>query len=606
MDNNNSDTNKKQQHHLLENSENIFSQGNLLETLTAQGEFLVIDSLIDIEKNRQKDIRENFRKQRRMSQVKQKLAAANQIFDPSEPFKIRLKKEKERKEQRQLFQLKVERLKEVLNMKERIYSDPIEAQRLFQDAYEQIYGFSNSKLLSELQKIEEYFHASPETFDPMTALDKLDDYVKRKNRIEKIQNEEKKIQAMSKEKSGIKKIIKDYNINILKEQNLSNHERVMIRCQEDYKTFQKYKQGNFFEKLLKGDIKEAQRKNQIKKIGEDLQKEMERQRVQNLIRKSSQKANSFWDNIKLRQMLNRVGSDEENLSIKDTSPTANFSQKRHSSQGIYGNPFSSLRRDSLTSQLPHDHPIEETVEEQQKTFETSHSNQNLINKDIIIDLNPKSAHHFKMDQKIKEVHNYDLTKPHEMSKIQFKMVRPKLNLSTLITPRETELAVLKNLSMNSYREVNSNNSRKNTKKKMSIFERERQSMKQGKVTQSLDLKHSIKQTRETSDEIIKDAGVQLNKKINMNLVQEEMRNTNFDKTLKILREFDNTDEANNIKMLYFYKVQANDDYQGLAKEVVKEYKMGMIDPSREVGKVEKSRSAVKKLIQNLRLKGSRS
>ena len=31
----------------------------------------------------------------------------------------------------------------------------------------------------------------------------------------------------------------------------------------------------------------------------------------------------------------------------------------------------------------------------------------------------------------------------------------------------------------------------------------------------------------------------------------------------------------------------------------------MIDPSREVGKVEKSRSAVKKLIMNLRLKGSR-
>jgi len=30
--------------------------------------------------------------------------------------------------------------------------------------------------------------------------------------------------------------------------------------------------------------------------------------------------------------------------------------------------------------------------------------------------------------------------------------------------------------------------------------------------------------------------------------------------------------------------------------VVKEYKMGMIDPSREVGRVEKSRSAVKKLI----------
>jgi len=75
----------------------------------------------------------------------------------------------------------------------------------------------------------------------MTALDKIDDYVKRKNRIEKIQNEEKKIKEIAKEKSGLKKIINQYKINIHNEKNLGNHEKFMIKCQEDYKTFQKYK-----------------------------------------------------------------------------------------------------------------------------------------------------------------------------------------------------------------------------------------------------------------------------------------------------------------------------------------------------------------------------
>jgi len=73
-----------------------------------------------------------------------------------------------------------------------------------------------------------------------------------------------------------------------------------------------------------------------------------------------------------------------------------------------------------------------------------------------------------------------------------------------------------------------------------------------------------------------------------------------------LKEFDNTDDASNVKVLYFYKVQANEDYKGLSKEAVNEYKTGVIDPSREVGRVEKSRSSVKKLINNMRLKSMKS
>lgn len=40
----------------------------------------------------------------------------------------------------------------------------------------------------------------------------------------------------------------------------------------------------------------------------------------------------------------------------------------------------------------------------------------------------------------------------------------------------------------------------------------------------------------------------------------------------------------------------------MSKEVIKEYKGGRHDPSREVGRIEKSRAGVKKLIENMRQK----
>ncbi len=42
-------------------------------------------------------------------------------------------------------------------------------------------------------------------------------------------------------------------------------------------------------------------------------------------------------------------------------------------------------------------------------------------------------------------------------------------------------------------------------------------------------------------------------------------------------------------MLYYYKVQASEDYNSMSKEITEEYKAGKTDPSREVGRIEKSR-----------------
>lgn len=75
----------------------------------------------------------------------------------------------------------------------------------------------------------------------------------------------------------------------------------------------------------------------------------------------------------------------------------------------------------------------------------------------------------------------------------------------------------------------------------------------------------------------------------MNLFFEDLRHATFNNTYKILKDFETTDEASNIQMLYFYKIQANEEYEALSKEVIGEYKTGVTDPSREVGRIEKSR-----------------
>jgi hypothetical protein len=55
-------------------------------------------------------------------------------------------------------------------------------------------------------------------------------------------------------------------------------------------------------------------------------------------------------------------------------------------------------------------------------------------------------------------------------------------------------------------------------------------------------------------------------------------------------------------LLYFYKVKANEEYKSLSKDVMTEYREGVADPSREVGRIEKNRKGVKDYLRNLMIK----
>jgi len=50
-------------------------------------------------------------------------------------------------------------------------------------------------------------------------------------------------------------------------------------------------------------------------------------------------------------------------------------------------------------------------------------------------------------------------------------------------------------------------------------------------------------------------------------------------------------------MLYLYNIIAQDEYNSLIADTTNEYKQGMLDPSREVGRIEKGRTQVRKMLK---------
>lgn len=55
--------------------------------------------------------------------------------------------------------------------------------------------------------------------------------------------------------------------------------------------------------------------------------------------------------------------------------------------------------------------------------------------------------------------------------------------------------------------------------------------------------------------------------------------------LDTLRELENTD-ATVIESLFYYKINDKEEFDKEAKQVAKEYKYGLLDPTREVSRYE--------------------
>lgn len=68
---------------------------------------------------------------------------------------------------------------------------------------------------------------------------------------------------------------------------------------------------------------------------------------------------------------------------------------------------------------------------------------------------------------------------------------------------------------------------------------------------------------------------------------EDVRIDKFNRTFSYLKEFEEFKEPRSIYLMYQYKSNYDNDYEKIVKEVVKEHREGIIDPTRVVGKEER-------------------
>jgi hypothetical protein len=60
----------------------------------------------------------------------------------------------------------------------------------------------------------------------------------------------------------------------------------------------------------------------------------------------------------------------------------------------------------------------------------------------------------------------------------------------------------------------------------------------------------------------------------------------------LLREIEFAEDAKKLKQIYMYKIISSEDYNTEARLIKNEYRSGVMDPSREVAKIEKKRGNV--------------
>lgn len=65
----------------------------------------------------------------------------------------------------------------------------------------------------------------------------------------------------------------------------------------------------------------------------------------------------------------------------------------------------------------------------------------------------------------------------------------------------------------------------------------------------------------------------------------------------MLKEYEEYDDPSAVKMMFEYNNEYNHEYDRVTGEVTEEYKTGMLDPARTVGRAERKIGTVRKQIE---------
>ncbi|CDW86001.1 UNKNOWN [Stylonychia lemnae] len=71
---------------------------------------------------------------------------------------------------------------------------------------------------------------------------------------------------------------------------------------------------------------------------------------------------------------------------------------------------------------------------------------------------------------------------------------------------------------------------------------------------------------------------------------EELRQDKLNDTIDLLREIEIAENPKKLKQIYMYKIMTHDDYLQEQRVIKTEYRSGLMDPSREVARIEKKRN----------------
>ena len=88
------------------------------------------------------------------------------------------------------------------------------------------------------------------------------------------------------DQNKLQDIIKQYHIVTKNEAEVSEHQRTMMRANEDYKTFIRYKERKFFEIIPREKVESQQRTLCINKIRNIYDQETERQEIEKMLTKN--------------------------------------------------------------------------------------------------------------------------------------------------------------------------------------------------------------------------------------------------------------------------------------------------------------------------------
>ena len=91
-------------------------------------------------------------------------------------------------------------------------------------------------------------------------------------------------------------------------------------------------------------------------------------------------------------------------------------------------------------------------------------------------------------------------------------------------------------------------------------------------------------------------------KIEMDTFLEDARHDEAETTFRELKDYEDLDDPRALFMLYQHNRDNNAEYELMATEVTAEYKTGILDPSRTVGKAERKRGAARRIIQQMKRK----